>query len=282
MKNKKIIIGATGYIGQSLLSKAKIDGVAIGTSSKKNDDLIQFSLDNPAQFDYSLIDQDDVVFLTAAISSPDTCAKEYESAWALNVTATSDFISKLISLGARVIFFSSDAVYGECNHDFDETSPSKPHGEYAVMKHAVENLFLGNDLFKSVRLSYVFSRQDKLTNYLISCAKDNKVAELFDPFHRSVVYREDVIDGVIALANNWSDVPQQIINFGGPDVLSRINFAECLKENYLHGLTYQVTKPSEDFFSNRPRVISMKSPIFSQLLGREPRNLKEAVLHEFK
>lgn len=282
MKNKKIVIGATGYIGQPLLSKAKIDGVALGTSSKKNDELVHFSLDNPLKFDYSVIDRDDVVFLTAAISAPDICAKEYQRAWELNVKATSDFIDKLISVGARVIFFSSDAVYGECSHDFDESYPGKPHGEYAVMKRAVESLFLGNDLFKSVRLSYVFSKKDKLTNYLINCAQDNKVAELFDPFHRSVIHREDVVDGVIALANYWSDIPEQIINFGGPEVLSRVNFAENLKNNYLHHLTYKVTRPGEDFFSNRPRIISMRSPILSRLLGREPRNLKEAVLYEFK
>ena len=280
--NKKIIIGATGYIGKPLLDRSKMGGVALGTSSQNKEDLIHFSLDKPDDFDYSCINRNDVIFLTAAISAPDMCANEREYVWALNVRGTSYFINKLISSGARVIFFSSDAVYGECGSDFDETYLGKPHGEYALMKNEVEKTFLGSDQFKSVRLSYVFSRQDKFTSYLIHCAKNNEIAELFDPFYRSVVYREDIIDGLISLADNWSNTPEQFINFGGPEVLSRVDFAEYLKQNYLHQLSYKVVKPNEDFFSNRPRIISMRSPIFSRLLMRQPRNLKEAVLYEFK
>jgi dTDP-4-dehydrorhamnose reductase len=38
----------------------------------------------------------DVVFLTAAISAPDICAREHERAWAVNVTGSSELIDKVI------------------------------------------------------------------------------------------------------------------------------------------------------------------------------------------
>ncbi len=52
-------------------------------------------------FDYGLIRHTDVLFMAAAISAPDVCAREHERAWAVNVTGTSTFISHALSEGAR-------------------------------------------------------------------------------------------------------------------------------------------------------------------------------------
>jgi nucleoside-diphosphate-sugar epimerase len=243
--------------------------------------LLALDLKAPSNFDYDLIEVGDVVLLTAAISAPDICAREHERAWAVNVTGTSAFITNVIEQGARVIFFSSDTVYGERKEPFDELTPCKPAGEYAVMKHEVEQRFAGNAGFKAIRLSYVFSREDKFTRYLVGCAQRNEEAELFHPFCRAIVHRDDVVAGALALAQRWDETPEQIINFGGPQVLSRVEFAECLREVHLHNLQFRVTEPDEAFFHNRPRVIAMTSPVFARLLGRSPHSLCEAARLEF-
>ena len=98
------------------------------------------------------------------------------------------------------------------------------------MKCEVEQRFSGNASFKAIRLSYVFSREDKFSRYLTGCAERNEEADLFHPFFRAIVHRDDVVDGALALAAHWDDFPEQVINFGGPQVLSRIEFAECLRE----------------------------------------------------
>ena len=85
----------------------------------------------------------------------------------------------------------------------------------------------------------------------------------------------------MALAGSWDEVPERIINFGGQQILSRVDFAKCLQEVYLHDLRFNVTEPDADFFKNRPRVISMSSPVFARLLGRMPRTLNEAARLEF-
>lgn len=271
------IVGARGYIGSALLSKAKKAGLAIGTSSIGGSDLLPLRLDAPSEFDYGKIHPDDVVMLTAAISAPDICAREHDRAWAVNVSGTSSFIQRVIDGGARVVFFSSDTVYGEREDVFDETAVSNATGEYAVMKREVEQRFSGNTLFKAIRLSYVFSREDKFSRYLADCAERNEEASLFHPFFRAIVHRDDVVEGALALAKYWDEVPEQIINFGGPQVLSRINFAECLREAHLHDLRFKVTEPGADFFKNRPRFIAMTSPVLARLLGRPPHSLFEAV-----
>ncbi|MBQ0720519.1 MAG: NAD(P)-dependent oxidoreductase [Gammaproteobacteria bacterium] len=275
-----VIIGASGYIGSCLLEKAPLDSWGTA-SSGRTPGLIDFDLAHSDGFPWHRLFKDDVVVMTAAISSPDICAHEHARAWAVNVTGTSEFITNVIARGGRVIFFSSDAAYGEHSDIFDENTVSHPVGEYAVMKHEVEKRFQGNPSFKSIRLSYVFSKEDKFTQYLNGCASSGEEAELFHPFYRAIVHRDDVIDGALALATRWDEFPQQIINFGGPEVLSRIDFAQCLKNAALPNLRFIVKDPGPDFFNNRPRVIAMSSEVLPKLLARPSHTLAEAVKIEF-
>ena len=276
-----LIVGASGYIGESLLKSAKSVCNACGTSSNNETKLLSLHLEQSDDFNYGLIQPADVVLLLAAISSPDICAREHERAWAVNVTGTSKFIAEALARGARVVFFSSDTVYGERKDKFDERTVCKPVGEYAVMKNEVERRFSENPSFKSIRLSYVFSHEDKFTRYLAGCAQRNEEAEVFHPFSRAVVQREDVVDGALALAQRWEEFHQRVLNFGGPEVLSRIEFAECLQRTVLPNLRFRVTEPDEAFFENRPRIIAMSSPLLSKVLGRPARTLGEAARIEF-
>ncbi len=271
-----LIVGAKGYLGGALIARANTVGNVLGTSSSGGNGFLALRLDAPADFEYDKIRRGDIVLLTAAISAPDICAREHDRAWAVNVTGTSAFISRAIERGARVIFFSSDTVYGEREGAFDEGASCNPAGEYAVMKHEVEQRFAGNPNFKTIRLSYVFSREDKFTRYLAECAKNDSEAELFHPFYRAIVHRDDVVCGALSLAEHWEETPEWIINFGGPQVLSRVEFVECLRANNLKNLRFKLNQPDGDFFINRPRVIAMTSPVLARLLGRTPHSLGEA------
>lgn len=279
---KLFVIGSHGYLGQELIKTFRTSGgKVVSVSSRPETDELYLDLGWPEDFNYAEVDRGDVVLLSAAISAPDICAREQGRAWAINVVGTSSFIQGVIDRGARVVFFSSDAVYGEREEQFDETAACNPAGEYAQMKFEVEQRFSGNVSFKTIRLSYVFSREDKFSRYLAGCAERNEAADLFHPFSRAIVHRDDVVAGALALAKHWDEVPEQIINFGGPQVLSRIDFAESFRKAHFHNLCFKVTHPSDDFFKNRPRVIAMTSPLFNRLLGRSPSTLFEAARLEF-
>lgn len=281
LKSKFFIIGGRGYIGAALSSAIQDDARRLVTTSTASEGFLRLRLEVADDFAALPISDGDVVFLTAAISAPDICAREHDRAWAVNVSGTSAFIENVIRRGGRVVFFSSDTVYGEREVEFNESAACNPAGEYAVMKHEVERRFVGNTSFKAIRLSYVFSRDDKFTKYLIGSAQRGEEAELFHPFHRAIIHRDDVVDGALALARKWDEFPQQVINFGGPEVLSRIDFAECLKHTSLQSLQYRVIEPGEGFFKNRPRVIAMSSSILPKLLGRPSHTLSQAAQIEF-
>ena len=274
-----LVVGASGYIGKNLFASSAVS--TTGTSSTGLPPLLRLHLDVPDEFDYRIIQSLDVVLLTAAISAPDVCAREHEHAWAVNVTGTSEFIDKVMARGGRVVFFSSDTVYGERSDESDEFAICNPAGEYAEMKHEVEKRFLDNPLFKAIRLSYVFSRDDKFTKYLSGCAERGEEADIFHPFYRAVIYRDDVVEGAIALTQRWDEFSQSTINFGGPEVLARTEFGEVLRDTALPNLRFRVSEPDAGFFKNRPKVIRMASPILASLLGRPAHTLREAAKIEF-
>lgn len=278
---KVVVVGASGYIGRALYKAAMKSFDVVGTSCSGSHGMVVFDFSKPDDFDYGLLQHGVVVFITAAISSPDICAREHDRAWAVNVTGTSIFIQRIIDCGARVVFFSTDAIYGEREDEFDEDSECNPVGEYAQMKRFIEKRFSDNPSFKTIRLSYVFSREDKFSRYLADCAESNREAVLFHPFFRAIVHRDDVVEGALALAVHWDEVPERVINFGGPQVLSRVDFAECLREVCLSHLRFKVSEPGADFFTNRPRRIAMRSSVFSRILGRKPRSLRDAAYLEF-
>jgi dTDP-4-dehydrorhamnose reductase len=275
------IVGASGYIGKPLINTTRKQLAVYGTSSSGAGTLLRLQLNKPDEFDYKIIQSSDVVFLAAAISAPDICSREHDRAWLVNVTGTSEFIARVIARGGRVVFFSSDTVYGERNNDFYENSACNPAGDYGLMKHEVESRFIDNPSFKTIRLSYVFSSEDKFTKYLRGCAERGEEAEIFHPFFRAVVHRGDVVQGAVALAQRWGEFPHSVINFGGPDVISRIDFASKLKDIALPSLRFRQIEPDAEFFTNRPRVIQMQSPLLASLLGRPARTLNEAIEFEF-
>lgn len=277
-----LVVGATGYLGKELMTYAQRNSYfTLGTSSSGGNGLLCLNLDSSLNFDYEIVGCDTTVLLSAAISSPDFCAREYDRAWTVNVTGTTVFVERVLAKGAKVVFFSTDAVYGERSEPFDEDTYCSPLGEYALMKAEVENRFTTDANFKSIRLSYVFSSEDKFTKYLLDSVSHNVAAELFHPFFRSMIYREDVVDGVFALVENWEETSEKVINFGGPQLLSRLDLAECLKHSVLPELKFKIIEPSNDFFRNRPRVIAMRSEVLQRLLGHSSRTIHEAVRLEF-
>lgn len=275
------VIGAQGYIGRRLSAKCALQLPTIGTTSDGRAGTLALRLETPELFNYDVICANDIVFFAAAMSSPDRCSREHSQAWAMNVTGTKIVINNVISRGGRVVFFSSDTVYGNCIGETKETAICNPLGYYAEMKYEVERSFLGEPLFKSIRLSYVFSRSDKFTMYLLRCAERNEEAEIYDPFCRAVVHLDDVVGSALALAINWERYSQNTINVGGPKLLSRREFSDVIRSIAAHGLRYRVVAPDAEFFSTRPRFINMVSPVLTSLLAREPHSLFDAAKIEF-
>lgn len=275
--NKYLVIGKNGYIAKAFAEKVFNEQVIYTTSGDEKGKAIYLDLTDPENFDYTIIDDQTTVLLLAANSSPDACLNNYDKAYQLNVRGTSAFIEKVLSKDARVLFFSSDTVYGEAEYDVDELSEVHPLGEYANMKYEVEQRFLGEKNFKVFRLSYVLSKHDKYMQYIVNCMKKSETAEVFEPLDRAVVYIHDVIDAIHSITTMWEQFTPSIVNLAGPEIVSRAVIARYVAELFPNELKFTVSCPSDEFYKARPRIINMRSRYLSDLIGHDATPIKQAL-----
>lgn len=269
-----LIIGRNGFIAKKLFERSEYKCTTLDELS--SDDLY-LNLKNPENFDYSFIDERTNVIFLAAISSPDICNNNYDEAYKVNVTNTKYFVKEAIKRGAKVLFFSSDVVYGNTIDKVDEDSITNPFGNYAKMKDEVEKAFENEKNFKVFRLSYVLSKEDKYLSYLKNCVDKNEVAEVFHPFSRKVVYIEDVLESIESIILKWNDFENQKFNICGDEDISRKDIADFYNEEVENKLKYIIIEPHEKFWDARPKDINMTSLYLSKLLGRKPTKIQNAI-----
>lgn len=263
------LVGSSGYIAEYILKRfvrePDIESVLKIDRNEKADTYLDLS--EVEKFDYSILEDIDYVVFTAAISGPDQCAKEYDVCWNINVIGTIRFIRQAIKHNCRVLFCSSDAVFGDIpGMIYDEESSTEAYTPYGKMKKAVEDEFKGNSLFKAIRLSYVASAKDRFITYCLNCIRNGENADIFHPFYRNVIVVSDVVDVVTYFAFHWSEYEPTFLNVAGKELVSRVRIADEINRLLGGKLNYTVSMPREEFFTNRPRITQMKS-LYMQKYG---------------
>ena len=282
---KTALVGSSGYIAQFILKRfveeAEIESVLKLDRNENADAYLELS--EAEKFDYTVLDDVDYVVFTAAIPGPDQCAKEFDACWKINVTGTSYFIREAIKRNCRVLFFSSDAAFGDIlGKIYDEESQTDAYTPYGKMKKAVEDEFRGDSLFKAIRLSYVASAKDKYYTYLLNCIRNNEVANIFHPFYRNVTVVSDVVDIVTYFALHWDEYEHTFLNVAGKELVSRVRMADELNRFIGGKLKYTISMPGEEFFTNRSRITQMKSLYMNKYGIVEDRSFTEKIAKELK
>lgn len=285
--NKILIVGGNGYIGSRLIKALVSNGVSVISMGQNTNgdspEIIEIELTKYKKIDYSLLDNVDFVIYTAAISSPDICEKLTELSNLINIEATEYFIRQAIDRSCKVIFFSSDAVFGnDPSAIFTEMSPLKPISQYGRMKAEIEKMFMDVQFFKALRLSYVFSPNDKFTKYYLDCLKNGKETVIYHPFYRSVICLHELFDIINAVVEKWDDINTTVINACGNDLISRIQIADTV--NRIFGIynRYKVAPMEGEFLNIRPEITEMKSLYLPKLVDNYYENFYCKAVKEFK
>ena len=259
---KAAIVGSSGYLAGYLIRKLERDKdietvLKIGRTGAPD---IPLDLERPDAFDFKQLSGVDYVIFTAAISGPDRCAAEFEYCWQINVVNTCLFIQRAMAQGCRVLFFSSDAVFGSGEDALcDENSPTMANTPYGRMKKAVEDTFAGDPRFKAIRLSYVVSAKDRFVSYCLKCIEKDETADVFHPFYRNCIVVSDVLDAVVWLIHNWERFSPVFLNIAGAELISRLRIADELNSHLRNKLRYTISFPGASFFENRARITRMSS-----------------------
>ena len=258
---KIAVVGSSGYIARCLIDRLKGEnGIDSILEIDRSNAELSLELRKAETFDYNALNDIDYAFFTAAISGPDQCAKEFQKCWDINVKGTIFFIRQALSRNCKVLFFSSDAVFGEdSGKAFHEESPTCAVTAYGQMKKAVEDTFKFENGFKAVRLSYVASSHDKFIKYCLECVRNGSRAEVFHPFYRNCITLSEVGNIVMWLLSHWESYSHPFLNAAGSELISRVHLVDELIRQTGKSLKYSVTMPDETFFENRPKITQMES-----------------------
>jgi dTDP-4-dehydrorhamnose reductase len=209
------------------------------------------------------------VVLLAGESSPEVCQNEFEESFKVNVVGTKAFIKTALNAGARVLFASSDTVYGEQPEPVEETSLCSPIGRYGQMKLEVEEAFRLSSNFGVFRLAYVVGDSDRFTNFLKSQSGQVEEVDAYSDLLRNTISINVVLEGLLRIFEDWTNLGKpRVINFGGPISESRVDLAlRIISEQRLNLRVKAVSAPL-GFFDFRPRVISISNKKLANLLER--------------
>lgn len=259
---KVALVGSSGYIAGFLLNRFMdeyyIESVLKIDNNESADAFLDLS--KAEQFDYTILTGVDYIIFTAAISSPDKCATDFDFCWKINVEGTNFFINNAIKNNCKVLFFSSDAVFGDISGNiYTEDSRTIATTPYGRMKKAVEDEFILNHSFKAIRLSYVVSAKDRFVTYCLNCIKNNEIADIFHPFYRNCIVVSDVVNVVVWFLKHWDEYKMFALNVAGKELVSRIRIADELNRCFGYSLKYIVSMKEDEFFAYRPKITQMRS-----------------------
>ena len=272
MKNRLFIFGANSYLGTALLNNLKnykniikvgrsIDGLYFDLESSDPKDLNQH------------VSNGDIWIFLSAVSSPTKCEMEFDYSFNINVTKTKNLINWLTKNGVKVIFASSDAVFGKKQGiSCDEDAPM-PLGAYAHQKALIEKFVKNNTLVKVARFSYILGQDDKFSSLVKISEERKKTLDIYIGFKRCVVLLDDVISGIDSLIKNWDSFNFKYINFCGPELVDRADMANILREKFFPNFEYISKEPSEKFWDGRAKKINLGCKNFTKILGRRPKSI---------
>lgn len=274
-ENSVYIVGASGFIGRSLLKSLDVTNkFSVG---RHDSDIYIDLAENDYSELFSVVKKNDVVVLLAAISSPDVCEKNYGEAYRVNVTNTIYLVEFLLKNGVKVLFSSSDAIFGSAGTVCFDDSDRAPFGKYGHMKSAVEEHFRHERDFFSIRLSYVLAKDDKFSMMIAEHAKTGQNLDVFDGFERNVIAIEDVLLGIQNIIKFWDDIDTRVVNFSGKDLVSRQNIVTELAKQKYPELAYSFIDAPDIFWKGRPKVINTASKFLESILDRPTKSYKECI-----
>ncbi|MGN1443720.1 MAG: NAD-dependent epimerase/dehydratase family protein [Acutalibacteraceae bacterium] len=215
------------------------------------------------------------VFFLAACHNIDFVYQHPQEAWNVNVESLKQFLSVFSNID-KLIFASSDCVYGENNNKypkFNEESDLNPVNEYGRQKAAAEKIVQSAG-FTAVRLPFMLGpsllSKPHFYDRICSDLSNNNPIEMIDGLRRSVLSFHSVAEILVSLASLPIELPEAL-NVCGDTDLSKYEIG-CILAQKIRAPLSLVKKISEEqgekFFKDKRASCSiMDNKLLKSLLG---------------
>lgn len=250
-----VIVGANGFVGRNLSRFAsKFMPVHLMESS-------QFKISGQ-------LTKSSVFVYLRAISSPTFVQANPARSNLINLVNTFENINEALSAGHRVIFASSDIVYGHSSIKvFSERDPVNPWGVYAKQKNEIEEKFMTNENFIALRLSLITGNGSKLEQIL----KFESPPKITQGVVRNPIHIDFVLESIcrIAKVDSFRSVfPRGCLNIGGKESVEIFDLALTIAKIKRYNTPIKVQRNVQDLGA-RPAITRITSEAAEDFVGLE-------------
>jgi len=307
-KQRVLLTGASGYLGQHLLRRLLDAGryevhAAYGSLETFASDFPecictqQLDLSSPeAVAECVARVQPHVLVHLAAISSPAACEKSPEHSLAVNCCAP---LIEALDPSATIVFLSTDQVYDGRHAPYAEGSAAEPVNAYGRSKLEFEQLLASKASQRSVSLrsSLILGPPTpgrcRKQSFLQFCSERFESARLsptpaptqfFSDEVRSVVYVGDIVEVLLWAVDGGCLSHPGVYNMGGPQPVTRVDVARAVAvrqkadaNTLIEPVARASLPPEKTGGVNSPPDITMDSAALVRIVGYPRTTLDELV-----
>ena len=229
---KVFISGASGLVGGNCLLHFKemgCDVVGSYFTYPVGDTVFYDTLEpaNPANFDIVGF-KPDVIVHCGALTHVDYCETHIDESYQKTVQSTKNLIAVANSIGAKLVYISTDYVFDGLNGPYREDAPVNPLSVYAFHKLDAEQLVLSQTKNPLVlRVTNVYGNEARGKNFvsrIVDQCNNKQKLTLKLPYdqYASPANAYDIARAMYLLLRDGKD---GIYNIGGTDYLNRVELA---------------------------------------------------------
>jgi dTDP-4-dehydrorhamnose reductase len=223
---RALVIGASGLVGSHLLAAlAEAGDTPTGTyRAMAAPGLSPLDIRDAAAVAARLMaDRPDFVFLPASLTHVDYCESHESESFAVNVAGVLHVVQAAATIGARIVYFSSDYVFAGDAGPYREGDPVNPLGVYARHKVEAERALPAGAL--TIRTTVVYGYEAQRKNFVYRLRRVlSEGGEMKVPIDQvsSPTYAPNLARAAVALANAGA---KGIFHVAGPVRVNRYELA---------------------------------------------------------
>jgi len=291
-----LITGANGFVGHYLTQQLINENYRVVATGKgpgrfdiKNKNFLYETMDFTNEESVKAVFQQykpAIVVHLGAMSKPDDCELNKESAFLTNVTGTLYCLQQAQSFKSFFIFLSSDFVFSGTKLNYKEDDKPNPVNYYGQTKLLAEQevkKYAGG--WSIVRTILVYGhpksgRQNILTN-VASALKKGEALNIVDDQTRTPTYVEDLVSAIATIVKKKST---GIFHISGEDILTPYQMA-CAVADYLHLDSKKINKVTAGIFkepAKRPPTTGFDLTKAKNELDYKPTSFKKGLQKTFE
>lgn len=284
---KILITGGSGFLGGYLVKSALSEYQVLSTYFSNRSDYpdvqwLHLDLGRSEKIkDLIMQNRPQIVIHNAAMTNVDACEKQIEQTKIINIQACETISAACKTIGARILYISSDLVFDGDSPPYSENDVPKPISTYGLSKWQGELAVAANNPnHVIIRAAIIYGPTvlsgTSFSEQLRICWEKGEVTNLFTDQIRTPIFGGNIADAIIELSK--TDYVG-VLNLAGPERITRYKFALYLVDllEFDKDLLNPVGMNDVRLTVKRPSDVSLKNDLVKKILKTRLLGCREGI-----